>query len=59
MNCKHERLKAVGDRLYCKDCGAELPMEMLTGGTEPAEKPAAEEKAGKSPARKRTAKKAG
>ena len=28
--CKHERLRAVGFRLFCKDCGAELPIEFLT-----------------------------
>lgn len=28
--CKHEHLKAVGHRLFCMDCGNELPLEFLT-----------------------------
>ena len=36
MSCKHEHLRTVGDRLFCKDCGEELPIEFLTGG-KPAE----------------------
>lgn len=28
--CKHEHLKAVGHRLFCMDCGVELPLEFLT-----------------------------
>ena len=32
--CEHEHLRTVGHRLFCKDCGAELPIEFLT-----AEKP--------------------
>lgn len=31
MECKHERLKTVNNRLFCMDCGAELPLEVLTG----------------------------
>ena len=58
MSCKHERLKAIGDRLYCKDCGSELPLEILNGGAKHAEKPVAEEKTDKPSAKKRTAKKA-
>ena len=59
--CEHERLKTVADRLFCKDCGAELPMEFLTGNTvEPQkgpEKPAEEKKPGTPAGRKPAAKK--
>ena len=58
MDCKHERMRTVGDRLFCKDCGKELPMEYLVNGTKQAEKPAEEAKPDKSTSRKRTAKKA-
>ena len=69
MGCKHEHLRTVGNRLFCKDCKAELPIEFLTGGepeepetpavaTETAEIPPEPKKTGKSPAKKRTAKKA-
>ena len=58
MGCNHERLKAIGDRLFCKDCGTELPMEMLIVGVKQAEKPVAEEKPDKPSTKKRTAKKA-
>jgi hypothetical protein len=45
MGCNHERLRTVGDRLFCKDCGEELPLEYLTGERkqntpEKADKPA-------------------
>ena len=56
--CNHERLRTVGDKLFCKDCGKELPLEYLTGGVKQAEKPAPEAKPDKAPAKKRTAKKA-
>lgn len=67
MSCKHEHLRTVGDRLFCKDCGEELPIEFLTGGKPAKEAPAeaeqaeiqpAEEKPRKSPAKKKTPKKA-
>lgn len=87
MGCKHEHLRTVNNRLFCKDCKKELPLEFLTGGKpeEPApveevpaeippveetpaedaavveipeEIPTAEKKTGKSPAKKRTPKKA-
>ena len=57
MECKHEHLRAVGDRLFCKDCGQELPMELLAaknGGGNPAPG----EKPDKAPAKKKTARKA-
>ena len=56
--CEHKNLKAVGDRLFCKDCGEELPLEHLTGLKEQTKNPPADEKPTKSPAKKRTAKKA-
>lgn len=33
MDCKHENkfLKTVNNRLFCTNCGAELPIEFLTG----------------------------
>lgn len=34
--CEHKRLRTVGHRLFCMDCGAELPIEFLT---QPKEKP--------------------
>ena len=27
--CNHDRLRTVGDRLFCKDCGKELPLDVL------------------------------
>ena len=30
MDCKHERLRTVGDRLFCCECNKELPIEFLT-----------------------------
>ena len=67
MSCKHEHLRTVGDRLFCKDCKEELPIEFLIGGKPTKEDPAeagqaeiqpAEEKPRKSPAKKKTPKKA-
>lgn len=58
MDCRHEKLRTVGDKLFCKDCGKELPLEYLVSGTKQAEKPVAEAKPDKAPAKKRTAKKA-
>ena len=34
--CEHKYLKTVGHRLFCLDCGAELPIEFLT---QPKDKP--------------------
>ena len=50
--CNHEKLRAVGDRLFCAICKEELPMEFLTGEKKPAS-----EAPKKEPARKKTAKK--
>lgn len=58
--CKHERLRTVGDRLFCCDCNEELPLGFLMGnnGEITAKKPAGEAKTDKASSRKRTAKKA-
>lgn len=64
MSCKHERLRTVGDRLFCCSCGEELPLEFLEAKNQPvkaakqADKAVPAESADKSPVRKRTAKKA-
>jgi hypothetical protein len=29
--CKHERLRTVGDRVFCCACGEELPLAFLEG----------------------------
>ena len=58
--CEHKNLKTIGDRLFCKDCGQELPIELLYALNKPAkaQKPAEEAKTDKTPGRKRTSKKA-
>ena len=60
MMCKHERLRAVGDQIFCKDCGAEVTDAFLASvnGGKPAEKQAPEAKTDKGTPKKRTAKKA-
>lgn len=37
--CEHEHLKTIGHRLFCKDCGEELPLEFLTQEKKTEEKP--------------------
>lgn len=32
--CEHEKLKTIGDRLFCKICKQELPLEFLYGKKE-------------------------
>ena len=62
--CEHERLRTVGDRLFCKDCGKELPLEILTAKETPKkaenqpEKAAPVEKTDKPTSRKGRPKKA-
>ena len=60
MNCVHERLRTVGDRVFCCACGTELDLEFLASknGKNSAEKPVEEVKTSKPASRKRTAKKA-
>ena len=75
MDCKHERLRTVGDRVFCMECREELPLEFLITGKLPeeiethaetvpadaerAEKQPAEEKTGKSPSKRKPRKNAG
>lgn len=60
MACNHERLRTVGDRVFCCACNEELPLEFLTAqnGKKSAKNAAPEAKADKGAPRKRTAKKA-
>lgn len=58
MNCKHERLRTVGDRVFCVVCEEELPLDFLLNGTKQAEKRDPDEKQDKAPTKKRAAKKA-
>ena len=51
--CVHGRLRTVGNRLFCKDCGEELPLDFLTVGGKPAHEAAEAEKPVKSTGRKR------
>ena len=63
MDCKHERLRAVGDRIFCCSCNAELPIEFLesrntsVNAQEPVKNPSDDAKANKPTSKKRTAKK--
>ena len=59
MGCKHDRLRTVGDRVFCCECGDELSIDFLMGvsGENRANNPAPEAKEDKPKARKRTAKK--
>ena len=60
MGCKHERLRTVGDRVFCCDCNEELPLEFLMAknGENRTNKPAPEAEKDKPTTKKRTAKKA-
>lgn len=58
MGCKHGRLRTVGDRVFCCECGEELPLEVLTGEQKQAENPPADGKTDKPTPKKRAAKKA-
>ena len=55
--CEHDRLRTVGDRVFCCECGKELDIAFLEGKNS-ANKPSEEAKPDKAPAKKRTAKKA-
>ena len=48
--CEHEKLRTVGDRVFCCKCGSELPLEFLLGEQKKTEEP-------KKTARKRATKK--
>ena len=66
--CDHERLRTVGNRVFCCECGDELPLEFLLNNGKPKEAPvqaveqaenAVQEQEQEKPRpRKRTAKKA-
>ena len=58
--CEHGRLRTVGDRVFCCECGKELDLEFLASknGKNSAKKPAEEAKTDKPTSRKRTPKKA-
>ena len=60
MDCKHEKLRTVGDRVFCCECKAELPLEFLMAknGKNRTNNPSSAAKTDKAPARKRAAKKA-
>ena len=45
MDCRHEKLRTVGDQLFCKDCGKELPLEILTAKKTPVKAENQSEKA--------------
>ena len=49
--CEHERLRTVGNRVFCCACGEELPLAFLAARSapKPVEKP--KEKAAKKPAK--------
>lgn len=48
--CEHERLRTVGDRVFCCACGKELPLDFLMNQGKPAEPPAPEPKKEPEPA---------
>lgn len=58
--CEHERLRTVGDRVFCCKCNKELSIEFLMAQNKltNAEKPSEEVPTSKSTTRKRTSKKA-
>ena len=58
--CDHERLRTVGDRVFCCHCGQELDLEFLASknGKNSANNLAEESKTDKPTTRKRAAKKA-
>lgn len=49
--CEHERLRTVGDRVYCCACGVELPLAFLTAKSERPEEEKLKNKAAKKPAK--------
>lgn len=57
MTCTHERIKSVNCRIFCVLCGAELPLEYLTGKTHSGEQeqPAKAQETPKKTTRKRKA----
>lgn len=63
MDCKHERLRAIGDRIFCCSCNAELTTAFLeslntsSNAQERVKNPSDESKTNKPTSKKRTAKK--
>lgn len=63
MDCNHERLRAIGDRLFCIACNKELPIEFLETRNaslnvqEPVKNPSNDAKTDKHTTKKRTTKK--
>ena len=45
MDCKHEKLRTVGDRVFCCECKAELPLEFLMAKNKPVKDEKQAEKA--------------
>ena len=58
MGCKHERLRTIGNQVFCCGCGEELPLEFLLNAGKRASKAEEEPKQGNPAPKKRTAKKA-
>ena len=60
MDCKHERMRAVGNRIFCCSCNAEVTDEFNASlnAQEPVKNPSDDAKANKPTSKKRTAKKA-
>lgn len=58
--CNHDRLRTVGNRVFCCECDKELTIEFLIAknGKNSAKKPQESGKADKPTPKKRTAKKA-
>jgi hypothetical protein len=55
--CDHERLRTVGDRVFCCECGTELDIAFLEGKNSP-KKPSDNTGTDKTTAKKTRAKKA-
>jgi hypothetical protein len=45
MDCRHEHLRTVGDRVFCCECKAELPLEFLMAKNNPVKDEKQAEKA--------------
>lgn len=56
MNCKHERLRTVGDAVFCCACGEKLTLEFLMAKGKPEEEKTEAEPKPKKQARKKTVK---
>lgn len=60
MGCNHERLRTVGDRVFCCECKEELPLEFLLAknGKNSANNPSDSTGTDKAPAKRGRPKKA-